>query len=397
MIDGIVKSMREEIEAMISGHFVPFHILSVLVALVVTVFFSFVLKNNTVYDGRLAVIDLDNSKTSIELIEQIDASSTIKVTEVVHEAVDPRSFCSHDQNLAVLFIPQNYEKTLYGGSQAQKLGFFADNTNTAQYVHILEELQEIIPESTLAVSSNALAPLAKSTSQVEAILQPVSLSTRYLFNAVSSSTNITLIGFLCFFPSIYIGITMLMVVGRLHMTDIWNDAILNRTPFAMMARLFPYAFFYTASITFFMGVLATFNDLRFAGNILLFFPCLFTTALAIGLIAMILTWNHTSPAGGAAFMIFIVPPGFILGGTTMPIAPIPELAYYFSYCFPLTWLFRFFRDIALRAETFYSLLPTYGYYVIYMVLLAFIVTVRFYRTRSRLIDYQKDLYQSETF
>ncbi|HIU84014.1 MAG TPA: ABC transporter permease [Candidatus Aphodousia gallistercoris] len=391
MSNGILASIREEVGAMMSGRFVPFHILSVLVGLVVTVFFSLILPNNTVYDGRLAVIDLDHSQTSTSLIEMIDASNRIRVTDVVHGPVNPKRLLAHDSNLAVLYIPKRFEEKLIKGDASQTLGFFADNTNTAQYVHVLEELQEIIPESTASLSVAAVSALGTSAEQTEAILQPATLSTRYLFNAASSNTNITLIGFLCFFPSIYIGITMLMIVGRLHISGLWEEALLKRTPAAMIARLVPYAFFYTASITFFMGILATLNDLRFVGNILLFFPCLFTTALAIGMLAFFLTWHHTSPAGGAAFMIFIVPPGFIMGGTTMPVVTLPDWVYHFSYCFPLTWLYRFFRDIGLRGETLSSMLPTYGAYLIYLALIALAVTVRFYRSRKALAELKEDI------
>ena len=175
-----------------------------------------------------------------------------------------------------------------------------------------------------------------------------------------------------------------MIVGRLHVTKLWQTAILERSPLALISRLFPYAFIYTATIIFFMGLLSFFNDLRFAGNVLLFMPSIFATAVAIGLIAMLFTWNHKTPAGGAAFMIFIVPPGFIMGGTTFAVAMLPTWTYYFSYLFPLTWIFRVFRDVALRAESFYSMSTTLGCHLIYVTILAILVTVRFFRTREKM-------------
>lgn len=39
MIANVIQSIREEIEAMTSGHFVPYHILSVLVSIIAAIFF----------------------------------------------------------------------------------------------------------------------------------------------------------------------------------------------------------------------------------------------------------------------------------------------------------------------------------------------------------------------
>lgn len=372
----MIESMKEEWQAMISGHFVPFHILCVLVGTVVSIFFSTILCNNTIYDGRIAVIDLDHSQSSTSLIEKLDASNVIEVSYVIHSPMNPKRLMAHDRNLGALYIPKGFEENLISGRQNQNIGYFADSTNSAQNAHILKALQPIIASATdgAAVKTGA-----------------VQLVTRQTFNASTSNTNIMLVGFLCFFSALYLGITSLMIIGRLHVTKLWQETILDRTPLALIARLFPYAFIYTASIIFFMGLLSFFNDLRFAGNVLLFIPSVFATALAIGLIAMLFTWNHKTPANGAAFMIFIVPPGFIMGGTTFAVAMLPDWTYYFSYLFPLTWIFRVFRDVALRAESFHSMSSTLGCHLIYVTILALLITVRFYRTRQKMIQESQEI------
>jgi hypothetical protein len=40
MIANVIQSIREEIEAMTSGHFVPYHILSVLVSIIAAIFLA---------------------------------------------------------------------------------------------------------------------------------------------------------------------------------------------------------------------------------------------------------------------------------------------------------------------------------------------------------------------
>lgn len=111
MLANVLASIREEIEAMTSGHFVPYHILSVLVSIVVTLSFSAVFVHNSIYDGKIAVIDLDQSRTSTALIEKLDTSRYIEVAAVTHHAVNPTDILKGDRYLGVLYIGSDFEKS----------------------------------------------------------------------------------------------------------------------------------------------------------------------------------------------------------------------------------------------------------------------------------------------
>lgn len=52
----IIESMLEEIGAMHSGHFVPYHKTAIVVAAVVAFLFSVVFHHATVFEGQIAVI-----------------------------------------------------------------------------------------------------------------------------------------------------------------------------------------------------------------------------------------------------------------------------------------------------------------------------------------------------
>ena len=53
MIANVIQSIREEIEAMTSGHFVPYHILSVLVSIIAAILFSAVFVHNAISTEKL--------------------------------------------------------------------------------------------------------------------------------------------------------------------------------------------------------------------------------------------------------------------------------------------------------------------------------------------------------
>lgn len=106
-INAMKMAFCEEIEVMRSGHSMPYHKLSLMVSLVTAIVFAILLQHQVVFDGHIAVIDLDSSSYSRELIQKLDASSYIEITEVYRNPVNVSALLMHDRNIGVLYIPKN--------------------------------------------------------------------------------------------------------------------------------------------------------------------------------------------------------------------------------------------------------------------------------------------------
>lgn len=383
-MQNIVKSMYDEVAAMMSGHVMPYRKVAIVVAGVIALLFSLVFSHSTVFEGKIAVIDLDASQYSAELIQKINTSSYIEVTQILRTPVNPEILTAHDRNIGVLYIPKGLEKSLKTGDKTVRLGYFADHSNSAQNAEVLQNLNEYIPELGAEIGALRISSLGLGREGTEAALSPMQLKNRHLFNPTNTATNSTSIAFVYFFSSLFYGLATLMVVGRLKVTGAWKTAIFNRGPLALMCRMVPYAFFYTTGITVVSALLVLFGQLRFDGNYFAYVPTIFMTGLAFGWLALILSWSTQHPGEGASLMTFLVPPGFIMGGATMAVGFLPLWAYYLSYAFPLVWQYRFYRDFALRGQTLAQMLPTYGAYVIFLTVIAFVLLLLFYRTKRML-------------
>nr|WP_229763833.1 ABC transporter permease [Yersinia enterocolitica] len=383
MMQNIVKSMLDEVGAMMSGHVIPYHKVAIVVAAVIALLFSLVFSHSTVFEGKIAVIDLDASNYSTALIQKINTSPYIEVTQVLHSPMNPEILTAHDRNIGVLYIPKGLEKSLKTGDRTVRLGYFADHSNSAQNAEVLQNLNEYIPELGAELGAEHIAALGFGREGTEAVLSPMQLKNRHLFNPTNTATNSTSIAFVYFFSSLFYGLATLMVVGRLKVTGTWDQAVFNRGPLALMCRMVPYAFFYTTGITMASALLVTFGQLRFEGNYFAYLPTIFMTGLAFGWLALILSWSTQNPGEGASLMTFLVPPGFILGGATMAVGFLPLWAYYISYAFPLVWQYRFYRDFAMRGQTLAQMLPTYGAYLIFLTVIASVVVLLYYRTKRQ--------------
>lgn len=384
-LKSIMSAMAEELAAMRSGHFPPYHKMAVAVAVITTVVFAVIFAHGAVFEGRIKVIDLDHTPYSQALINEIDSSSYIEVTQVLHYPADVVALTRNDACLGVLYIPDGFTKKLQGQTEAVNLGYFADYTNEPQNAEVMETLNEITGmHSALLAVNNVADDLALTEQTAQAKLTPLSLKIRRLFNPTFSATNSTIVSFIYFFSSLFLGLTLLMIPGRLRVTNRWNSCILGSGPLELMARVVPYAFFYTTAITVLTAILVLCGQLRFAGSYLAYLPSIFMTGLCFGLMALLYAWKCPDPGAGASLMIFLVPPGFILGGATMAIGIMPHWAEMASHVFPLVWQYSFWRDFAQRGSSLASMLEVYGWYLGYISVLGLLICLRFNAERKAL-------------
>lgn len=183
-----MNSLKDELKYLFSGQGMPYEKVSLMVAVIITVFLTVIFGNNFIKDAHVAIVDLDNSKYSREFIDKINASEYMQVTSVLNTPTNIKNLFYQDKNIAVIYLPENFEKNRYT-SAANSIGVFYDNTNTAQTAEIKEALNEIIAEDNITAQSVGTTSLV--------------LNTRNLFNPSSSTSNGETQGFLFFFSSMF--------------------------------------------------------------------------------------------------------------------------------------------------------------------------------------------------
>lgn len=383
MTEKIKAAMVEEFEAMLGGRFIPYHIAAFMMAILTTLIFSVTMTHSAVFEGKVAVIDLDASNYSTRLIESLNTSAYIEVTEVYHSPIEVSKLLQHDRNIGVIYIPKGLEKAVSRSDTTFNIGYFADYSNMAQNGQAIANLKTMITQIG-SESTGAKISIEQGVSEdrAKALMLPMNIIDRDLFNPTLSSTISICSAFIYFFSSIILGLTCLMLVGRLKVTDRWKS-VMEESPLILMARLVPYALIYTTAITVVTAAIVIFGQMRFTGNYFLHIPSIFMTAIAIGLLSLIITWNTNNPGEGGSKMILIIPPGFIMGGALLAAGMLPDWVNTIKYIFPLTWQFEIWRDIAYRGIGFSVMIGTYGKYLIYLTVLGGILSFIHYKSAKR--------------
>lgn len=367
---GFKESFFDEVKFLFSGKGMPYEKVCIMVAMVVSVVLSVMLAGNFSADAPVAVIDLDNSKYSRELITKIDASEYMKVTAIINSPMNPEELCYRDQVVAVVYLPQGLEKNRYSNSAAP-IGVFYDNTNTAQTADIKEALPEIV-----AIDNAMFAGSGESSG--------LTLNSRILFNPAGSTSNAQTQGFLFFFGSMFFTFATIGMVPRLRMSKQYELMLTKGTPWDLIGRLTPYCFCMVVSFFLGMAVLRVWGDMIFSGRLIEFLIIVLLYAITVGVISVFVGWTAANPGIASSRMILFIPGGFILGGVTSPIDHFSTWVVYLSHIFPLTWLFHFTRDIIQRGASLAAISSEVGAFFIYMAVVAILLNWRFEKSRKEL-------------
>lgn len=376
-----MHSLKDELTYFFSGKGMPYAKVSMMVAIIVALLFTVVFSNNYIKDGKVAVIDLDNSKYSHEFVEAMNASPYIKVADVLNVPADPKKLLYQDRYIAVIYLPAGFEKNRYSEA-VNNIGVLYDNTNVAESGYMKSALNTIIAVENQKIGSTQIQALGLNSEQTSAIMNNISLNERLLFNPTDSASNAEAMGFLFFFTSMFFVFATIGMVARLRMEGKWNKQLLAESPFDLMLRLTPYSICLTVSLVVGLAVLRVVGDLSFTGDFWVLLLSILLLTVSLGLMSMLFGWGAANPGIAASRMILFIPGGFILGGATNPLDILPAWVHIVSNVFPLVWAYRFSRDIILRGASFMDIAQEFGGFMIYTGALAVLVCLRFYHDRK---------------
>lgn len=376
-----MNSLRDEINFVFSEQGGKYYIAAFVVVIVVVILFSCFFSNNYIKDGKVAVIDLDNSAYSRQLIDKFDSSAYIGVEVVYNEMRDPEKLLYHDQYIGVIYLPKGLEVNRYRNTP-NSIGLFLDNTNAALTGNLRNGIMEIIAVENIEIGMPRIKELGVNSDQAIGIMSNIHVNNRVLFNSNDSSSNTTVMAFIFMFPSIFYAMAVLPIIARLRITGRWESEVVNQNVWHLISRILPYTGIYMTSILFGLGLIKVLSDFRFAGNVIEFIFPLFLYSLSVALFSMILAWRSANPGIAMSKMTFIIPPGFILGGATSPIAILPDWALWVAHVFPLTWIFKFTRSIGLRGADLLDLpIETFGF-ILYVLILGSLVSFLFWKEKK---------------
>ncbi len=337
-----MKAIIDEFKLILQGKFIW---IMLIAPLIISAAFGYVFKNNQLNEAPVAVVDMDHSTYSQQLIEKLDADQYIDVKYITYNYMEPNSFLYNEEYFGVIYLPAGLEKAHTQGGQTN-IGLYVDTALATATTYLRNGVTEVINAENATTAAGKLVAMGVSSAQATNFTTGLSLQTRLLYNPTNNTLMSSVIGFVnTVFLSILGGAT-LTIVPRLREQGLLAEAL--RRPLSLVLRVVPYAIIATVSMYVVMGCLKQVGGLRFEANVFqLWIPFLMYT-VSLSLLCMLVGWSASSPAKAAGRITMILLPSFILSGAQIPVALLPPILQNVSHVLPLSWHFKFLRGLGFR-------------------------------------------------
>ncbi|WJM05840.1 ABC transporter permease [Paenibacillus sp. PK1-4R] len=321
--------------------------------LIAAVFFGLMFSQNQLSETPVVVVDEDHSSYSRQLIEEINASQYMKVTNVFPNRLSPDTLLANEKAVAVIFLPDGLEQRKDKGLSS-KIGIWMDNTMPSSLSGIRPAIQEIITTENMTLAVSRLSQTGMDIESAKALVSPLSQVQRMLYNPNSSYMGTMVIGF--------VNIIILMlttgaagaIAPRLRQEGKLLSA--GTSPFQLWIRVLPYVILSTCSALLSYGMLKQVGHMRFEAAPYVFIVPLLLYSMALCLLAMLLGYSVQNVSRVGARMSLILYPSFLVTGIQLTPLAFPTFFQVTAWALPMNWLNRMIRGMAFRHGelTFYG-------------------------------------------
>ncbi|MDF7670565.1 ABC transporter permease [Orbaceae bacterium ESL0721] len=301
-----------------------------LLLLISVSFMSLVYSNGTIINLPIAVVDMDHSKASRDLIRALSTSSKIE-TIMYDSSLKAYDDINNRKLFAVITIPRNFEKHLLHGDQIT-IPAYGDATSRLVNGLIQRDLQAIYQQVLTDYNTKLMLNSGFSSQQITTILSPIKAQTDPLYNAGASFAAIT-------FP----GLLVMLLQHSFLIASTRTNITLNTLPqgrppksylIGSLCGLLPIWLFLSIVLFGLWPWVLGYRQLASLPTILMMsFPLLLG---ALGL-SKLLTECLNSIEMIYLTLAFLTTPVFYLSGTIWPLDAMPDWVQFVSKLLPSTW------------------------------------------------------------
>lgn len=319
-------------------------VFAVVLPIVSIVFFTTLLSNPVARNLPIAVVDLDNSALSRNLISQLDATPELKVGFKPTNQLNGEQLIKQLKVYGLVTIPKNFGSDLKQGKQTKVINQYNSNLLLPAGLEN-KAFRRVV--GTLSAGVNIQKQMAQGTNvnQATANYQPVTSDNHTLSNPSTNYSYYLNSGFLTLFFQIFVILTTIYCFGsdlKYNKGKKLYNIGKGNLPVIILAKTLPYTiwFFFIGMILYFtMFVLQDFPLLgnKFMLLIGLFLLILSSQAFALFFIAISKSFREALTFGSGFAAVSLS-----FSGITYPIFGMPIVLQWTSQIFPFTHFFELF-------------------------------------------------------
>lgn len=313
------------------------------------VLFGLVYINGVLENIPMAIIDLDKSSLSREIVTAFGNDSNFNLIDGIDTYDDLEKAMQEDKIRAGIVIPEHYAQDMLLHQKPEILSVY-DGSNLVWGYNIRKNVRPVIDHINDQYVSNYLAQLGFTQKEIEAVMQSVDGYTVTWYNPTYSYNNFLFLGLMM----MVIHQIGLLSAGLTVTREKENNTWLQYTSSGIekwkivLGKCLPYlmASFFNYSLLLWISV--QFVQVKVGGNplLLMLIGLLFTSVITFA--GFIISLYCVNSLQATRYIMLLSIPLFIISGFTWPVTHIPALINGLAKLLPYTWMADGIRMITIK-------------------------------------------------
>ena len=333
-------------------------IFAIVLPFVSILFFNTLLSEGVARDLPVAVVDLDHSATSRNVIAQLDAAPEIKVGYYPINQKKGEELIRIGKVYGVITVPHNFEVDLKSGKQVNIINQYNSNLLLAGGLEY-KAFRKVIGTISAGVNIEKQRKQGVSMQQALVNYQPIVAKNHVLSNPYTNYSYYLNTGFLAMFFQLFVILTTIYCFGA-DLKYSKGNKLLSITKGNLLAivlgKVLPYTvwFLLVGIITLFS--MYVWQDFPFFGNKIIVLVGLILLILANQSFALFFIAVSNSFREALTFGSGFAAVSLSFSGITFPVFGMPKVLQWLSQIFPFTHFFELLLDQSQRGfPAFYSI------------------------------------------
>ena len=387
--NALIAVIRREIERMISRPF--YYAITLLLPLFSLFFMSTIFNNGQMDNLPIGVVDMNNTSMSRELIRDVDAVPTLKVTEKYNDQASARRATQKKDIYGYIVIPENYDDRVNDDKKVS-VCFYYHYALLSVGGEVLSAFQTVLEPYVVGQVVEEAMELGLYEKQAESFVMPTDQKFFLLYNPDLNYAIYLSYPFFVVFFQILILITSLYIAGievKQRTAKQWLDSAKGNIYIAIAGKFLPYTIIYWIVAIFSSYVMFyLFNIPHSSGifQIIIAFLFLILATQALGIFVysifpvMGITISIASMLGSL---------GATLSGLTFPVPQMYTAVRILSWMLPVRHFVLIYMNLVYGDPGFKYMWSNYVYLWIFM----FLPLLTAQRLKKSIMDYKLEKYE----
>jgi ABC-2 type transport system permease protein len=362
LISGIRTSFAAEMKRVFSDYGVLIFFFGVQLSY--PVIYPIPFYHQQVRDLPVAVVDLDNSMLSRQLIRYIDANENVAVAKRFLTLDAARASFDSGETTGIVHIPHDFERHIMRSEKAY-VSLFTDAGYFMIYRQVYQGVLHAAGTVSAGIEVKKLLSKGVPSNLAFSMRDPVPLESVPLYNRTGAygSYLVPAVLIIILQQTLLIGIGMLGGTARernsMHYLLSCSGGNCDLVPM-ILGKTFFYLSLYFVHITYFFGILFKVYSYPQNASILSIYLFMLPFILSVTFLAIALSTVFRSRESSVLFILCTSIPFVLLSGFSWPIESIPSWLRALSLLVPTTSAIEGFLRLDLMGAPFSAILPRWG-------------------------------------